>query len=246
MRNTVDILGVPIDNITMEQALLKVKEFLSDGKSHAIYTPNSEFIMNAQRDEEFKNILCQSDLCIPDGAGVVLASKILGRRLCEKVSGIDLVKNSFSMMPDRKLKYFFLGSKPGVAETAARNVMAEYKNVEVVGCMHGYFSKEEEPDVVKKISESNADILLVALGQKKQEKFIHDHKDELNVKVSIGVGGTINILAGEATLAPDFFRRNGLEWFYRLCKEPKRFVRMLDLPRFMIRVIKVKLLPSRS
>jgi N-acetylglucosaminyldiphosphoundecaprenol N-acetyl-beta-D-mannosaminyltransferase len=234
MRNTVDILGVPVDNVTMQQAVDKLKTFLAEDNIHAIYTPNAEIMMSAQRDPALKNILVNADLLVADGAGVVLASKILKVNLPEKVSGIDLVKNSFNIKLDKKIKYFFFGSKPGIAELAAAHLIGEYKNIEVVGYRNGYFSSEDNEDIITQVNSSNADILLVALGAPKQEIWIHENKDKLKVKICIGVGGSLDVFAGAVNLAPDFFRRNGLEWLYRLYKEPWRYKRMLDLPRFVI------------
>lgn len=241
MRNTVNILGVPVDHVTMQEAVEKVKTFLNEDRVHAIYTPNAEIMMDAQKDPDLMKILNEADMLIADGAGVVLSSKILRRPLPQKVSGIDLTKNTFSTTYDRKIKFYFFGSKPGVAETASENIMKNHPNVEVVGCSNGYFSQEEEPELIKKINLSGADILLVALGGNKQEKWIHSHKSVLKVKVCIGVGGSLDVFAGTATLAPEFFRKNGLEWLYRLYKEPWRYRRMLKLPKFVLLTLYVKI-----
>ena len=237
MRNTVDILGVPVDKVTMEEALDRVCTFLNEEKVYTIYTPNSEIMMAAQRDSELKNILCQSDMVVADGAGVVLASKILGFTLPEKVAGFDLVKNALEIAKDRNITFFLFGGKPGVAEAAGENMIKAYPGVEIKGCRDGYFSEAEENIIIDQINSANADVLLVALGAPKQEKWIHNHKDKLNVKICIGVGGTFDVFAGKAKLAPEFFRKNNLEWLYRLYKEPWRFKRMLDLPRFILLVI---------
>lgn len=237
MRKTIEILGVPVDNATMLDAVERVKGFLQEDRAHTVYTPNAEIMMNAYRDASLKKILCEADMLVADGAGVVLASRILGRDLPEKVSGIDLVKNLFSLNTDKKISFFFFGAKPGIAETAAERILGEYTDVDIVGCRNGYFTGGEEKEIINQINASGADILLVALGAPKQEKWIHQHKNELKVKVCIGVGGSLDVFAGKASLAPDFFRRNGLEWLYRLYKEPGRLVRMLDLPRFMVRVV---------
>jgi len=244
MRNTVEILGVKIDKVTMEEALQQLKSFLQEDRVHTIFTPNSEIMMAAQRDEYLKGILNSADLLVADGAGVVLASRILKVNLPEKVAGFDLVKNSFSMDVNKKIKYFLFGSKPGVAEAAKEKILNNYKNVEVVGCHHGYFSPEDEDGIIDMINQSGADILLVALGAPKQEKWIYENKGKLKVKVCIGVGGSLDVISGKVKLAPEFFRRNGLEWLYRLYKEPRRFKRMLDLPRFILRVIWKRLTKS--
>jgi len=241
MRDVIDIMGISIDNVTMEQALKKLENFLSEDGVHMVFTPNSEIMMAARRDPELAQIFSQAHMLVADGAGVVLASKILGTPLPEKVSGYDLVKNSFSMAAHRKIRYFLLGSKPGTAETAGKNIMRDYPGVEIVGYHHGYFKPEEESSIIDTINRSHADILLVALGAPKQEKWIYKHRNELNVKVCIGVGGSLDVFAGNVALAPDFFRNNGLEWLYRLYKEPWRFKRMLDLPKFMLLVIAKRL-----
>jgi len=234
MRETVNIMGVPVDKLTMEEALQRVKLFLKEDRVHAIYTPNAEIMMAAQRDPHLKEILCQADLLVADGAGVVLASRILGLNLPEKVAGFDLVKNTLLSASEGRIRFFLFGGKPGVAEAAAENILKSYPGVEIAGCRNGYFSEEEEEDIIGHINSSNADILLVALGAPKQEKWINRHKDKLKVKICIGVGGTLDVFAGKASLAPEFFRKNGLEWLYRLYKEPWRYKRMLDLPRFIL------------
>jgi N-acetylglucosaminyldiphosphoundecaprenol N-acetyl-beta-D-mannosaminyltransferase len=228
----------------MKDALDEIKNYLLEDKLHIIYTPNAEITMAAQRDENFKNILNSSDMTIPDGAGVILSSKILNIKLPEKVPGFDLTKNSFSIKRDKKTKYFFFGGKPGIAEKAVKNVENEFPNVEIVGCNSGYFAENEEDVIIDKINASGAEILLVALGAPKQENWIYKNKDKLKVKICIGVGGTIDILSGTVELTPDFFRRNGLEWLYRLYKEPWRFKRMLDLPRFILLSFKVRIFGS--
>lgn len=241
MRNTVNITGIPVDHITMPQALKKLESFLNEEKIHTIYTPNAEMMMTAHRNKNVKDILCSADLLVADGAGVVLASKILKTPLPERVAGFDLVKNSFSMDIGRKIRYFLLGSKPGIAETAAEKILEAYPNAEIAGCHDGYFTPEDEASIIHQINASGADILLVALGVPKQEQWIQKNKHQLNIKVCIGVGGTLDVLAGNVKLAPAFFRNHGLEWLYRLYKEPWRFKRMLDLPRFILLALKIRL-----
>lgn len=242
MRKTVDILGVPVDSITMEEAVGLVNSFLVEEGIHTVYTPNAEIIMAAQRDAGLKEILKGADLVVADGAGVVLASRLLNRSVPEKVSGIDLIKECFKAFTDKHTRYFLFGGKKGVAETAARNMEKDYPGIEISGCMDGYFSEAEEEEIINRINASNADILLVALGAPRQEKWIARNMKRLNIRVCIGVGGALDVLAGTVALAPDFYRRNGLEWLFRLYKEPRRARRMLDLPRFMVRVIWTRIL----
>jgi len=237
MRKTVDILGIPIDSITMSEAVERAGAFLTEDGVHAIFTPNSEILMSAQRDPELRNILINADMLVADGAGVVLASRILRRSVPEKVSGVDLVYRIFKAYEKNHLRCFLLGSKPGVAEEAAVRIITDFPGIIIAGCHDGYFTEDQNEEIINTINASKADILLVALGAPKQEKWIALNKDKLNVKICIGVGGTLDVLSGRVKLAPDFFRRNGLEWLYRLYKEPRRAKRMMDLPRFMLRVI---------
>lgn len=244
MRDTVDILGVNVDKVTMEQACEHIKFFLHEDCVHTVFTPNSEIMIDAQKDTDLKQILNSSDMVIADGSGVVLASKILKAKLPEKVSGIDLVKKSFLI--DENPSYFFFGGKPGIAEKAKHNIEIEYSKINVAGIRDGYFNEEDNPKIISQINSSGADILLVALGAPKQEKWIAKNKDKLNVKICIGVGGTLDVFAGIQKLAPDFFRNHGLEWFYRLIKNPGRFIRMLKLPKFIFKVIGKRLSKSNN
>jgi N-acetylglucosaminyldiphosphoundecaprenol N-acetyl-beta-D-mannosaminyltransferase len=237
MRSTKDILGIPVDNVTMKEAVDRLKEFIKEDGFHSIYTPNAEIMMEAYHDPHLANILKNADMIIPDGAGVVLASKILGKSLPEKVPGFDLVKNSFSIDIDRKIRYFFFGGKPGVAEEAAQKLLATYQEIEIVGIRDGYFKPENIDEIISQINNSEPDILLVALGAPKQEKWIFENSNKLKVRVAIGVGGSLDVFAGKVELAPAFFRNNGLEWLYRLHKEPWRYKRMLRLPQYIILVI---------
>lgn len=241
MRKTVYVLGVPVDSVTMEEAVSRVTGFIAEEGVHTVYTPNAEIMMAAQRDAQLKDILKSADLLVADGAGVVLASRLLGRSVPEKVSGFDLIVRCFGALSQKHTRFFLLGSKKGVAEAAAQNIERDYPGIGIAGCMDGYFSEAEEEGIIDRINASKTDILLVALGAPRQEKWIDRNKGRLNVKVCIGVGGSLDVLSGKTELAPDFFRRNGLEWLFRLYKEPRRAKRMLDLPRFMVKVVGARL-----
>ncbi len=241
IRDTADVLGVPIDRVTMEEAVSRVHDFISEGGVHSIFTPNAEIIMQAQRDERLQEMLSRSDMLIADGAGVILASRILGLGLPEKVSGVDLSKRLFAAAVEKKYKFFFFGGKPGVAETAAQRMQHAFPGLTVSGCRNGYFSEAEEDGIIDMINSSNADILLVAFGVPLQERWIDRNKSRLKVKVCMGIGGGLDIFAGTVKLAPEFMRSAGLEWLFRLCREPWRYKRMLDLPRFVLRILKLKL-----
>lgn len=241
MRQTVDIIGVPVDKVTMAQALERLKDFLAEDRVHTIYTPNAEIMYDAHKDPQLKEVLKDADLLIADGAGVVLASRILGRPVPEKVPGFDLVKNSFGMAWERKIRYFLFGSKPGIAEKAGEKILQDYPGIEIVGYRNGYFTAQDDEEIIRQINASGAEILLVALGAPKQEKWIHDHRSKLHVRVCIGCGGTLDVFAGNMGLAPAFFRNHGLEWLYRLYKEPKRYKRMLKLPKYVFLALGAKI-----
>jgi N-acetylglucosaminyldiphosphoundecaprenol N-acetyl-beta-D-mannosaminyltransferase len=219
------------------------RELMNNGGCSLIVTPNSEIIVNAAGDPELKSIIEQADLVIPDGIGLVYASKIMGVPLRERVTGIDFLDAILGYLEETGESVFFLGSKPGdgevpsVAELAAEKMLEKYKDLKIAGTHHGYFKEPDEPEIVKAINDSGADFLCVAMGSPKQEKFVSRWKSELNVKGAIGVGGSLDVWAGTLKRAPEFYRNHGLEWLYRLIQEPSRYKRMAALPLFMIKVV---------
>ena len=236
-----ELHGVLIDNVSMDEAVERVLTMLDGDRTCKIYTPNSEILMQATRNSELKNILNEADLLIPDGAGVILASKILGKSLKQKVSGIDLVRRLLMNTDKRPTSFFIFGSKPGVAEQASINLLTEFPRVNILGFRNGYFKNEDIPDILKQINHYKPEVVLVGLGAPRQEEFIHKYASQLNCKVLMGIGGAIDVFAGEVSLAPEFIRRAGFEWLFRLIKEPFRYKRMLDLPRFMWLSLRVRL-----
>lgn len=238
MKETVDILGVSISKVTMKEAVDQVKVFVRSNAFHRIYTPNPEIVMLAQKDEAFYKILEEADLVVPDGIGVVIASRLKKTPLPERVAGYDLVQSTMKEAVKEGYKYFFFGSKPGISEQAAAKMRETYPGIQIVGTRNGYFTPQDEPQIIEEINASGANILLVALGAPKQEKWIEANKHLLpNVRVAIGVGGSLDVMSGNVKRAPKAFQKLGLEWFYRLLKEPARFMRMLVLPEFLIKVI---------
>lgn len=235
----IDVLGVPISKVTMAQATNMVDTFMKEEGLHAIYTPNPEIVMLAKDNPKFMETLKKADLVVPDGIGVVIASKIQkGEILEERVPGYDLVQNTMKQSVEKGYKYYFFGSKPGVADEAAKKMRETYKGIQIVGTRDGYFGKEDEAAIIEDINTSGANILLVALGAPKQEEWIETHRKDLpNVKVAVGVGGSLDGMAGIVKRAPIAFQKLGLEWFYRLLKQPTRFKRMLVLPIFLKEVV---------
>ncbi len=237
MRKTVKIYGSPIDIVTMESAFERFKNLLDRSVFSYVYTPNTEIVMKAKSDESLMKALKSSDMNIPDGIGLVIASKIHRLGLIERVTGIDLMGKVLEFCDYSRKSIYILGGKPGVAEMASHNIQEKYPNIQIKGYRDGYFKGEEENDVIEGINEVSPDILFVALGAPKQEKWIHEHRKALGVKVAMGVGGCVDVWAGTAKRAPKIFQILGLEWLYRLLKEPWRFKRMLALPKFMIKVL---------
>ena len=243
----IKILDIPVDMVDYPEAMEIFRDLMSKNGCSLIVTPNSEIIVNATKDQELKGIIEQADLVIPDGIGLVYASKIMGMPLKERVTGIDFLSVILGYLEEAGKSVFFLGSKPGeegspgIAELAAEKIQEKHRNLKVAGTHHGYFKEADEEEIVRKINESGADFLCVALGSPKQEKFVFSNRDRLNVKCAIGVGGSLDVWAGTLKRAPEFYRNNGLEWLYRLIQQPSRYKRMAALPLFMIKVLLSKL-----
>ena len=232
----VEILGVPVASLTMAQAVAQAERWMDERTGALIATANAEMIMNATRDEELMEILRAADLVVPDGAGTVWAAHHLGHAMPERVAGYDLTQALLKRAPEKNRRVFFFGSAPGVAEKAKRKAESLYPGIRVVGVRNGYFSEADEPGIIREIREAKPDLLLAALGVPKQEKWLKKHKDELSVPVSIGVGGTLDVMAGTAKRAPVWMQKAKLEWLFRGILQPKRAGRLLALPKFVFRV----------
>ncbi len=228
----VNILGVHVDMVDINGAADKIMSFFDEDRLHSVYTPNSEIIMEAYKNPGFAKVLNNADLLTADGIGVVYASRILKKPIRERAAGYDIARVVLSRINNTEHKLYLFGGKPGVAEEAMSKLLKEYKGLKIVGLRNGYFKPEEEADIVSDINNSGADIVFVCLGAPLQEKWIDRHKDELNARVAMGIGGSLDVFAGKAERAPEFFCKTGLEWFYRLCKEPQRAGRMTALPKF--------------
>ncbi|BCS80574.1 polysaccharide pyruvyl transferase CsaB [Anaerocellum diazotrophicum] len=244
-RKSINVLGVRIDCINFDKAKKKCIDFLSASSPKVVFTPNVEMIMLSQRDEKFKKILNSSDLNVPDGIGVVWASKYFGEKLYERVTGFDLMMSLMTVLEKKGAKVFLLGAKPGVAEKAKENLLKQFRSLEICGVYHGYFSEEENDTVVEIINSSKPDVLFVAMGMKRQEEWIYKNKKKLKCKLIMGVGGSLDVLSGEVKRAPKMFQKLGLEWFYRLITQPWRFKRMLVLPKFVFIVLKIRIFGGR-
>lgn len=236
MSNKVNILGVDVDAVTMAEAVEKVENLIDAKKSSIVATANAEMLMMATHDEDLKKILNSADLVVPDGAGTVWAAHHLGFEMPERVAGFDLVQELMKIAPSKGRKFFLFGSAPGVADKAKLKAEELYPEIKIVGTRNGYFSAEDEPEIISQIKNSRADVLLAALGVPKQEKWLAAHKDELKIPVSIGVGGTFDVMAGNVKRAPLWMQKAKLEWLFRAMLQPSRAGRLTALPKFVLKV----------
>ncbi len=231
----IDIMGLQFDNITMEEALDAAKALLQGEHAARVVTPNAEIAYEALHDENMRTLLNSAELMLPDGAGVVLASKILKTPLKQKVAGVDFADGLLGVLETTGQSLYLLGSKPGIGELAAQKMMQKHPRLRIAGIADGYF--QDEAPVIDKINASGADVLFVCLGAPKQEQFMARHQKALHVKLMAGLGGTLDSFAGTVKRAPKWMIRLNLEWLYRLIKEPKRFKRMLRLPKYLWAVV---------
>lgn len=237
IKGKVDIMGVFIDQGNLDDAANRCKDFLNTDGCKMIITPNTEIIMNAQENSKLRQIINTADLVIPDGIGLIYASKIQKKGLTERVTGVDLMHKILSYCNETEKSIYILGGKPGVAKKACENIKNKLPGINIKGFRDGYFKEAEENDIIKNINELNPDILFVALGAPKQEIWMGQYREKLNSKMVMGVGGSVDVWAGTVKRAPEIYQKLGLEWFYRLLKEPWRYKRMMVLPKFMIKVI---------
>ena len=233
------VLGVAYDNITMAEALARGRELLAGSETAYCVTPNAEMAYEAMHDAEFCSILNGASLVLPDGAGVILGAKIVRTPLKEKVAGIDFAQNMLPVFEETGSRLYLLGSKPGIAELAAEKMLQKHPKLCICGIRDGYF--QDEAEVVQAINEAKADAVYVCLGSPKQERFMYAHRGELNARLLVGLGGTLDGIAGTVKRAPKWMIRLQLEWLYRLIKEPKRFKRMLRLPKYIFAALKTRM-----
>ena len=231
----IGIKGVGFDSVTPEQALERAVELSEAPGCRYVVTPNPEIVWLAGKNGELKAALNGADLVIPDGIGIIYASRILGTPLPSRVPGIELGAGLLQHMAERGEPVYLLGAKPGVAERAAEKLKAQYPGLNVVGTGDGYF-KEDAP-VIEKINACRPRLLLVCLGFPRQELWMAAHREELNAGLMVGLGGSLDVFAGDVKRAPEVWCRLNLEWFYRLLHQPSRLGRMMKLPVFLLSVV---------
>ena len=231
-----NILGIDVCSDTYDELAVKLLQDIDKGRKSFIVAINPEKIMKAQEDRELKSLLNQATYQIPDGIGVILASKLKKGRIRERVTGIDMMLKLCKEATHNGKRIFLYGAKPGIADEAKAKLEEMFPGILIVGTLNGYEKNEEV--IERTINDSGAEIVFVALGSPAQENWIIAHKEKLNPSVYQGVGGSFDVISGRLNRAPAVFQKFGLEWLYRLLKEPWRWKRQLELPRFLLRVLR--------
>ncbi len=239
----INIRGIEFDNVTLPEAVDMLTDLARGDKTCAVVTPNAEIVQKCIEEEDFAAVVRQADVILPDGVGVIKAARILGTPLKAPVPGVEVGESLVSRSGEEGLPVFLMGGKPGIAEIAAEKLKEKYPDSKIVGTHHGYFNKtgDENDAVVELINESGAAILFVCLGVPAQEKWMIENRDKLSgVRVMLGLGGSLDVYSGTFKRAPSLFRKLGLEWLYRLIRQPKRIGRMMKLPKFYFGTKKYK------
>lgn len=235
----ISILGIKVNDITKSETVDLINKFAEEkDKSHLIVTLGTEMVMAAREDNDIKELINGAEAVCADGVGIVLASKIKKQQIREKAAGVEILEETVRQSAETGKKIFFLGSKPGIAEKAAERLREKYPGCNIAGTFHGYFQDDEEAKA--EIRKASPDIIFIALGFPRQEKWYREYGKELGIPVGIGVGGSFDVISGNIERAPSWMRKLCLEWLFRLIKEPARWKRMLVLPKFAITVIMSK------
>lgn len=239
-----DVLGVGFDDLTLEEAAAAGAALVEAGGFHYAVTPNPEFLLAAKHNPAFRQALLGADLVLADGVGVVYSAKILGRPLKGKVPGIDFAQRLLAWMARHGKRLFLLGAKPGVAELAAEKLRAAHPGLLICGTHDGYF--QEDAPVVEEIRAAGADVIFVCLGAPKQELWMVQHGPDTGARLAVGLGGSLDVFAGTVERAPESWQKAGMEWLYRLIKEPSRFGRMARLPLILVDALAARLRGGRA
>lgn len=251
MIKRLNVAGVPVDPLTFEQATARAVELLSDGGRHLVVTPNPEMAVLADRDPSFRKILESADLALADGSGLLVAAWIENQRIPHVITGVVFTLMLASIAEQKKYSMYLLGGKEGIAERAAKGLRENFPELEIAGAESGGRIRwidgtwQQDPDLIGRLVSAKPDILLVALGHGKQERWIRHHLDRLaGVKIAIGVGGTFDFLAGEVWRAPQMLRALHLEWLWRLLLQPWRLPRIFEATLVFLWMVLKKRLKS--
>ena len=230
----IDVLGVGFDSLTLAEAVDRAMELVRQPGAHYVVTPNPEIVEVCREDPAARSAVNGADLVLPDGIGVIKGAAMLGTPLKERTPGVEFAAALMDRLAAEGLSLYLLGAKPGVAEMAAEKLTAAHPGLRIAGTHDGYF-KEDGP-VLAAIRQSGTDVVFVCLGAPKQEKWMAENGAATGARLLCGLGGSLDVFAGVAERAPKFWCDHGLEWFYRLCREPSRIGRMMKLPLFLVHV----------
>ena len=228
----VRILGLKVHKVTPEGAMAYIHKALQGDCFHQVVTLNAEIAYNALGDDDLKSIIENASLVTPDGNGIVWASHKYGEDIKDRVCGIDLLTMMLDRYNDGSCGFYFLGANPEVACKAKEIIRQKYPLLKYCGYHDGYFDRSETPDIIKEIKDSGADVLIVAMGAPYQDIWLSRYGAETGAKIGIGVGGSLDVISGNVNRAPVAFQKLKVEWLYRLIREPRRWKRMLALPKF--------------
>lgn len=231
----IDVLGVSFDDLTMDEAVEIALGFMQERRACYACTPNPEIVMAAKGDAALRAALSGAELVLADGVGITKAAAMLGTPLKSRVPGIDFASNVISRLAERGGSVYLLGAKPLVAEAAAEKLTQTYPGIVIAGTNDGYFT--DDAPVIEKINAASPDFLMVCLGSPKQELWMSANAGRLSCGLMAGLGGSLDVLAGNVQRAPETWRRLGLEWLYRVIKEPKRLGRVMKLPAFVLEAV---------
>ncbi len=239
-RRSVSIVGCRVDHIDGPEAVETLTRFCREDRPHLVVTADSSMLVRAQTDRLLHTILKTADLVVPDSIGVIWASRFLGTPLPERVPGVEMVERLCDYCAKAGFGVFLLGSAPGVAELAAERLQQRHPGLRIVGYHHGYFNENDEPEVLDQIRKAQPHVLFAAMGIPRQEKWLYQHLPHLPVRLGIGVGGSLDVMAGKVKRAPAFFRRTNLEWLYRVGSDPRRLRKGALLPIFVFLTFKYR------
>ncbi len=234
----IDVLGVGFDNLTMEEAVTRGMELLRSPGVHYVVTPNPEIVEICRENLAARHAVNRADLVLADGVGIIKGAQMLGTPLKARTPGIEFAGNLMAQMAEEGLSLYLLGAKPGVAEAAGAKLAEKYPGLRIAGTHDGYF--QDDAPVIEEIRNSGADCVFVCLGAPKQELWMSKHGPSTGARLLCGLGGSLDVFAGVVERAPKFWSDHGLEWFYRLCTDPRRAGRMMKLPLFLVHVQRAK------
>lgn len=238
MRDTIRILGIDIDNISIDEAGEITSNLIKESNKSCkmVFAPNTEFIMMAQRDKEFYDILKKADLATPDSVGVMMGGKKQKKPFKQRIPGQAYFRKVLEVGEKENWTFYLLGGKGDVPRLAAENVKKDFPNINIVGYHEGFFEKDSEEEVITEINSLEPNVLFVAMGAPLQEKWIAKHQSELKCDIAAGQGGTFDYEAGVIKRAPVIIQRLGIEWLWRLILQPKRIIRMMALPIYYLKI----------